>query len=118
VLESGTVDVMRDLGLDTRLRKESMEDRALDIRFNGKLIHLDFPELTGGKHVTIYAQQEVVKDLIAARLAQGGQIIFEAEAHAIDGIDSKRPVIRYRLNGKEETLECDFVAGCDGFHGI
>jgi p-hydroxybenzoate 3-monooxygenase len=118
VLESGTVDVMRDLGLDGRLRNESMEDRALDIRFNGKLIHLDFPELTGGKHVTIYAQQEVVKDLIAARLAQGGQVDFEAEAHAIDGIDSKRPVIRYRLNGKEETLECDFAAGCDGFHGI
>jgi p-hydroxybenzoate 3-monooxygenase len=118
VLESGTVDVMRDLGLDGRLHKESMEDHALDIRFNGQLIHLDFPSRTGGRHVTIYAQQEVVKDLIAARLAQGGQIVFEAEAHTIDGIGSKRPVIHYRHRGSEETLECDFVAGCDGFHGI
>jgi p-hydroxybenzoate 3-monooxygenase len=118
VLESGTVDVMRDLGLDGRLHKESMEDHALDIRFNGQLIHLDFPSRTSGRHVTIYAQQEVVKDLIAARLAQGGQIIFEAEAHTIDGIESKRPVIHYRHQGSEDMLECDFVAGCDGFHGI
>src|SRR6185369_17876991 len=118
VLESGTVDVMHELGLDKRLLKESMEDHALDIRFSGKLIHLDFPKLADGRHVTIYAQQEVVKDLIAARLAQGGQIVFEAEAHAIEGISGKSPSIRYRLNGKDETLECDFVAGCDGFHGI
>jgi p-hydroxybenzoate 3-monooxygenase len=118
VLESGTVDVMRELGLDGRLKKESMTDEGLDIRFSGNLIHMDFPELTGGKVVTIYGQQEVVKDLIAARLKDNGKIVFEAEALAIDNIDTKSPAIRYRANGKEETLECDFVAGCDGFHGI
>lgn len=118
VLEAGTVDVMKDMGLADRMMRESMKDLALDIRFNGNLIHLDFLSRTGGRHVTIYGQQEVVKDLIAARLADGGQIVFEAEAHAIDGINGKRPTIHYREHGEEKTLECDFVAGCDGFHGI
>ena len=118
VLESGTVDVLRELGLDGRLKKESMTDEGLDIRFSGKIIHLDFRKLGSGKVVTIYGQQEVVKDLIAARLADGGKIVFEAEAVAIDNIDTNKPSIRYKVGGKEETLECDFVAGCDGFHGI
>jgi len=118
VLESGTVDVLRELKLDGRLKKESMTDEGLDIRFSGKIIHLDFRKLGSGKVVTIYGQQEVVKDLIAARLADGGKIVFEAEAVAIDNIDTNKPSIRYKVGGKEETLECDFVAGCDGFHGI
>ena len=79
VLEQGTVDLMHELGLDQRLRRECMIDEAIDIRFAGKLIHMDFPELTAGKVVTIYGQQEVVKDLIAARIADGGPIEFEAE---------------------------------------
>jgi p-hydroxybenzoate 3-monooxygenase len=66
----------------------------------------------------IYGQQEVVKDLVAARLAAGGAILFEAEATALQDVDSTRPAIRYRHDGREETLECDFVAGCDGFHGV
>ena len=118
VLESGTVDIMHELGLDGRLKNESMTDEGLDIRFSGKLIHLDFRKLGSGKVVTIYGQQEVVKDLIAARLADNGKIVFEAEAQAIDNIDTNKPSIRYKVNGKQETLECDFVAGCDGFHGI
>ena len=118
VLESGTVDIMHELGLDGRLKNESMTDEGLDIRFSGKLIHLDFRKLGSGKVVTIYGQQEVVKDLIAARLADNGKIVFEAEAQAIDNIDTNKPSIRYKVTGKQETLECDFVAGCDGFHGI
>lgn len=118
VLEAGTVDIMHEMGLDQRMLRESMKDLALDIRFNGNLIHIDFPSRTGGRHVTIYGQQEVVKDLIAARLADGGKIIFDAEVHAIDNIDTTRPSIRYKVEGREQTLECDFVAGCDGFHGI
>jgi p-hydroxybenzoate 3-monooxygenase len=109
---------MHELGAGERLKRECMVDRALDIRFSGRRIHLDLPGLTGGKEVTIYGQQEVVKDLIAARLKAGGRIEFEAEAIALPGIDSDRPSIRYRKNGKEETLACDFIAGCDGFHGI
>jgi p-hydroxybenzoate 3-monooxygenase len=118
VLEQGTVDLMAELGVDQRLRRECMIDKAIDIRFNGKLIHCDLPGLTGGKLVHIYGQQEVVKDLIAANLARGVPILFEAEASAIEGLDGDKPAIRFKHNGKDETLTCDIVAGCDGFHGI
>src|SRR5688500_8795192 len=104
VLEQGTVDLMADLGVDQRLRRECMVDEALDIRFSGKLIHLDLPGLTGGKLVNIYGQQEVVKDLIAAGLARGVQVLFEAEASGIDEIAGDRPTIRYRHQGRDETL--------------
>jgi p-hydroxybenzoate 3-monooxygenase len=118
VLEQGTVDLMRDLGIDERLRRECMIDAVIDIRFRGKIIHVDLPGLAGGKVVTIYGQQEVVKDLIAARLAKGGAIVFEAEVTALDGLDTDKPTIRYRQAGAEHTLTCDIVAGCDGFHGV
>jgi p-hydroxybenzoate 3-monooxygenase len=118
VLEQGTVDLMRELGLDQRLRRECMVDNALDIRFRDGLIHLDLPALTGGKNATIYGQQEVVKDLVAARLADGGPLLFEAEVTALDGIEGSNPTVRYRVAGRDETLACDVVAGCDGFHGV
>src|SRR5262249_54054082 len=118
VLEQGTVETMHALGLDTRLRRECMIDNALDIRFGDGLIHLDLPALTGGKHVTIYGQQEVVKDLVAARIAGGGPLVFEAEVLGLDGIEGTTPAIRYRHAGGEHTLACEVVAGCDGFHGV
>jgi p-hydroxybenzoate 3-monooxygenase len=82
------------------------------------LFHLDFAALTGGRTAMVYGQQEVVKDLIAARLASGGPILFEAEAITLDALDGERPGIRYRHNGSEHALECDIIAGCDGFHGV
>ena len=118
VLEQGTVDLMRELGLDARLRRECMVDAALDIRFGDGLIHLDLRGLTGGKVATIYGQQEVVKDLVAARLADGGPLVFEAEVIALDGITGTAPIVRYRANGAEHALACDVIAGCDGFHGV
>jgi p-hydroxybenzoate 3-monooxygenase len=118
VLEQGTVDVMHALGLDQRLRRECMVDNALDIRFQDGLIHLDLPALTGGKCATIYGQQEVVKDLVAARLEQGRPLLFEAEVLGLDGIEGTAPTIRYRHAGAEHTLTCEIVAGCDGFHGV
>jgi p-hydroxybenzoate 3-monooxygenase len=118
VLERGTVDLMAELGVDARLRRESMIDAALHIRFSGNLIHLDLPGLSGGHLVHIYGQQEVVKDLIAARLAAGGALLFEAEATGIDDVTGDKPTIRFRHNGQEQTLTCDIVAGCDGFHGV
>jgi p-hydroxybenzoate 3-monooxygenase len=118
VLEQGTVDTMRELGLDQRLRRDCMVDDALDIRFRDGLIHLDLPALTGGKCATIYGQQEVVKDLVAARLADGAPLLFEAEVLALDGIDGTSPTIRYRHAGADHTLACDVIAGCDGFHGV
>jgi p-hydroxybenzoate 3-monooxygenase len=119
VLEQGTVDLMAELGLDQRLRRECMIDEAIDIRFGGdKLIHVHFPELVAGKVVTIYGQQEVVKDLIAARIADGAPIAFEAEVVALDDLDGERPTERYRKDGQEHELTCSIVAGCDGFHGV
>ncbi|MEA2930795.1 MAG: p-hydroxybenzoate 3-monooxygenase [Hyphomicrobiales bacterium] len=118
VLEQGTVDLMRELGVDQRLRRECMIDDVIDIRFRGKIIHIDLPGLSGGKVVTIYGQQELVKDLIAARIADGGPIEFDAEVTALDGLDTDRPTVRYRRDGAEHTLTCDIVAGCDGFHGV
>jgi p-hydroxybenzoate 3-monooxygenase len=118
VLEQGTVDLMDELGAGARLHREGMLDPLLDIRFNGGIIHIDLPALTPGKIVTVYGQQEVVKDLIAARLSRGGSILFEAEATHIDGLAGKRPTIHFKHDGRAQTLECDIVAGCDGFHGI
>jgi p-hydroxybenzoate 3-monooxygenase len=118
VLEQGTVDLMHELGVDQRLRRECMIDEVIDMRFRGKIIHIDLPGLSGGKVVTIYGQQEVVKDLIAARLADGGAIAFEAEVTDLDGLDTDKPAIRYRRDDTEHTLTCDVIAGCDGFHGV
>ena len=119
VLEQGTVDLMAELGVDQRLRRECMIDEAIDIRFgNGKLIHVHFPELVAGKVVTIYGQQEVVKDLIAARIADGGALEFDAEVTGFDGLKSDKPTVRYRQGDTEHALTCDIVAGCDGFHGV
>jgi p-hydroxybenzoate 3-monooxygenase len=118
VLEHGTVDLMDELGAGERLHREGMPDPRLDIRFHGGVIHIDLPQLTPGKIVTVYGQQEVVKDLVAARLDRGGAILFEAEATHIAGLDGKRPAIHFKHEGRDQTLECDIVAGCDGFHGI
>ena len=118
VLEEHTVKLMDDLGVSERLHRQCMIDSKLDIRFSGHLIHIDLAGLANGKVATIYGQQEVVKDLIAARIATGAPLLFEAEASALEGIEGKSPTIRYRHNGAEHTLECDVIAGCDGFHGI
>jgi p-hydroxybenzoate 3-monooxygenase len=118
VLEQHTVALMEELGVADRLRREGMTERALDFRFSGRVIHLDFAELTNGRTATVYGQQEVVKDLVAVRLESGAPLLFEAEALAIEGIDGPHSVIRYRQNDAEHTLTCDIVAGCDGFHGI
>ena len=117
VLESGTVDTMNALGLGERMKRDGMVDTALDMRFRGKTIHLDLPELTG-KSVMIYGQQEVVKDLMNARIAQNQPLLFEAEVTRIEGAEGTRPTIHFTHEGKQQTLECDFVAGCDGYHGV
>jgi p-hydroxybenzoate 3-monooxygenase len=119
VLEPGTIEAMRMLDLDRRLKQIGMVDRGLSIRFRGRAIRLDLPGLTG-KSVMIYGQQEVVKDLVAARLTAGQPLLFEASATALEDLDGTRPKVRYRdgPDGESRTLECDIVAGCDGYHGI
>src|SRR5207244_6456179 len=81
-----------------------MPDPRLDIRFNGNIIHIDLPVLTPGRIVTVYGQQEIVKDLIAARLQRGGEILFEAAATGLSGLDTKQPIIHFKHGGKDETL--------------
>jgi p-hydroxybenzoate 3-monooxygenase len=118
VLEQGTADLLNETGLGERMRRESLIHDGIEIRFNGAGHRIDFPSLTGGKRITVYGQHEVVKDLIAARLADGGVIRFEIRDVGIDGIDGERPAIRYRHDSEDCELRCDFIAGCDGFHGI
>jgi p-hydroxybenzoate 3-monooxygenase len=118
VLEPGTIETLELLGLDARMKREGMIDEGLDIRFSGKTIHLDLPGLTGGKRVMIYGQQEIVKDLIDARVTAKQPLMFNARVSKISDIDTDRPRIHYRAGGADHVLACDFVAGCDGFHGV
>ena len=118
VLEQGTVEVLEELGLGDRLAREGLVHEGLEIVFEGRRHRIDLAGLTGGKTITVYGQHEVVKDLIAARIAAGGAILFEAEGLGIEGLDGPRPRIRFRKGDALEQLGCDFVGGCDGFHGI
>jgi len=118
VLEQGTVDLMHELGVGERLKRQGLQHGGIELRFNGSGHRIDFRELTGGKCVTIYAQHEVIKDLIAARLAANQPIIFEAQDVSVHGLEGASPTIHFRTNGGAEQLQCDFIAGCDGFHGV
>jgi len=117
VLEQGTVELLTEMGVGDRLKREGLVHHGVEFRFNGEGHHIDFQELVG-RSITIYAQQEVVKDLVAARLASGGPLVFEAEDVTVHDLTSKSPRIRYRKDGVERELVCDFIAGCDGFHGV
>jgi p-hydroxybenzoate 3-monooxygenase len=116
VLEQGTVDLLTQIGVGERLKREGLVHHGIELRFNGKGHRIDFQELTG-KAITIYSQHEVLKDLNNARIATGGQVIFEAEDVSIHDLDSN-PKIRYRRDDADYEVSCDFIAGCDGFHGI
>src|SRR5690349_22845856 len=105
------------MGVGDRLKREGLVHHGVEFRFNGRRHHIDFQELVG-RSITIYAQQEVVKDLVAARLASAGQIVFEAGDVAVHELTSQSPKIRYRKDEVEHELVCDFIAGCDGFHGV
>lgn len=118
VLEQGTVDLLRACGVSERMDREGLVHHGIELRFNGETHRIPMSELTGGRTVMIYGQTEVVKDLIAARLAADGKILFEAEATAIRDVTSSSPTVVYRQGGAEYELQCDMVAGCDGFHGI
>jgi p-hydroxybenzoate 3-monooxygenase len=117
LLEQGTVDLLSELGLADRLHREALVHHGLALRFSGTSHRIPLTDLTG-KVVTIYGQNEVMKDLIDARLAHGGDIHFEAEAVGLEDLDTTTPKIRFRQDGAEKVLACDFVAGCDGFHGM
>ena len=117
VLEQGTVEMLADLGLADRLQREGLVHYGIELSFLSRRHRIDFKELTG-RGITVYGQNEVVKDLTSARLASGGEIIFEAEEVSVADLGSRAPRIRYRKAGECAEVICDFIAGCDGFHGI
>ncbi len=121
VLEQGTVDLLDSIGLGERLHREGLVHQGIYLQFNGNRHRINMAELTGGKCITVYGQQEVVRDLIKARLEGERPLFFEAEALSIDNLTSggnRKPQVTFMHQGRNEVLECEFVAGCDGFHGI
>src|SRR5262249_13760841 len=117
VLEQGTVDLLVEMGLGERMAREGLVHYGIEVQFTGQRHRIDFKALTG-KGITVYGQNEVVKDLTELRLTQGNPIVFEAEDVSIHGLSSDHPTIRYSKDGNEVEVICDFIAGCDGFHGI
>src|ERR1700753_230121 len=119
LLAAGTVDLLRAVGLGARMDAEGLEHGGIYLQFEGERHHLDFRDLTGGRWVTIYAQTEIVKDLIQARLAAGARIEFEVSGTGVSELDTERPVLRFTdAGGTRHEVVCDAIAGCDGFHGI
>jgi p-hydroxybenzoate 3-monooxygenase len=117
-LEQGTVDLMRQSGVGDRLTAEGMRHEGLYIAFDGARHRIDMAGLTGGRAITVYGQNELVKDLIAARAASGRPLHFDVADVAIEALESKEPLIRFTLEGQPHELRCDIIAGCDGFHGV
>jgi len=117
VLEHGTVELMKSTGIGERMQREGAVHRGTELRFSGRGHRIDFADLTGGKTIMLYAQHEVLKDLIAARLASGGTILFESGDVALRALDGA-PRLAFALGGERREIECDFIAGCDGFHGV
>jgi p-hydroxybenzoate 3-monooxygenase len=118
VLEQGTVDSLVESGVGGRLKREGLVHHGIALHFGGRRHRIDFSALTGGRAITVYAQHEVVKDLVAARLAAGGETLFEVENVTVHDFDASTPRVRYRKDGTEREIACDFIAGCDGYHGI
>jgi p-hydroxybenzoate 3-monooxygenase len=118
VLEQGTVDLLNELGLGGRMQREGLVHHGIELRYDGAGHRIGFEDLAGGRAITIYGQQEVVKDLIGARLDSGAPLLFEVEDVELDDLETERPVIRFAQEGESRELRCDAVAGCDGFHGV
>ena len=119
LLEAGTVELLRAAGLGHRMDAEGLEHDGIYLQFAGERQHLDFRDLTGGRWVTIYAQTEIVKDLIQSRLAAGAAVEFEVSGTEVADLDTDTPALRYTdAAGHRHEVRCDVIAGCDGFHGI
>jgi p-hydroxybenzoate 3-monooxygenase len=117
LIEQWARDLLVEIGVGERLQREGLLHTGVRFCFGGALHDINFQELVG-KGVTIYGQQEVVKDLVARRLTDGGQIVFEAEDVSVHDLETAAPKIKFRHAGKSAQLDCDFIGGCDGFHGI
>ncbi len=118
VLEQRTADLLVDAGVGERLRAEGIVHRGIGMQFDGERHRIPLSELTDGRTIVIYGQTEVVKDLITARLGSGLPLLFEVDDVSVHDLESERPRIRFRHEGADQELECDAIAGCDGFHGV
>ena len=118
VLEHGTVELLKQAGVAERLERERLVHHGIELRFEGRGHHVPMSKLTNGRTITIYGQQEIVKDLIQARLRVGGEILFEVSDVSLHDLTSAAPTVRFRHAGEIHELRCDLVAGCDGDHGV
>ena len=118
VLEQGTVDLMQDAGVGERLQREGMRHEGIYVRFAGERHRIHMAGLTGGRAITIYGQNEVVKDLIAARRATTRSLYFDSSDVSVHDVDTESPRLRFVHGGQAHEIVCGFVAGCDGFHGV
>lgn len=118
VLEPGTVDLLDKASVGHRLHAEGLVHRGIEITFAGARHRIDLHGLSGGKHVTIYGQTEVTRDLMEVREASGARTVYEAEDVSVHDFDAATPLVCYRKEGRTHEIRCDFIAGCDGFHGV
>ena len=118
VLEQRTVDLLTEAGVADRLHREGMVHEGIELRFGGRGHRIDLSGLTGGRTITVYGQQEVVKDLIAARARVGRRAALRGLRRVGRDVESERPAVRFTHDGAEHELRCDVIAGCDGFHGV
>jgi p-hydroxybenzoate 3-monooxygenase len=118
VLEQATVDLLERAGVADRLRREGIVHGGIYVQFDGERHHIPMNELTGGRNIVVYGQTEVVKDLVAARLAEGLPLLFEVSDVTVHDFDRDSPHVAFSHGGEEHRLDCDVIAGCDGFHGI
>ncbi len=118
VLEQATADLLTAAGVGERMRREGIVHHGIELRFDGERHRIPLSDLAGGRTIVIYGQTEVVKDLIAARLSSGAPLLFEVDDVTLHDLDTPRPRIRFVHEGAPGELECDAVAGCDGFHGV
>ena len=118
VLERVTVDLMDRLGVGDRMRREGLVHAGTNLASDGEMFRIDMAELTGGSTVMVYGQQEVMKDLFDAAEQRDLRIVFDADEVQLHHIDGDRPHVTWRKDGAEHRLDCDFIAGCDGYHGV
>jgi p-hydroxybenzoate 3-monooxygenase len=117
LLEQNTADLLAEMGVGERMKREGLVHHGINLRFCGRTHRIDFADLTG-RSITIYGQGEVIKDLVDARHASGGPIFFEVENVSVHDFESEHPRILFQNKGQQAELVCDFIGGCDGFHGI
>ena len=118
ILEQVSIDLMDEAGVGERMHKEGLVHGGFEMLFGGKRHRIDMNKLTGGKNVMVYGQTDLTKDLMDARKSSGQPTVYEARNVTVHDFDTKKPRVRYEKDGKANEIECDFIAGCDGFHGV